>query len=442
MKNKGFTLIELLAVIIIIGVIAVITIPKIADSLETAKKNVAQTSAYGYKKTINELILNKELEKNKIKLQGEYNINDDGNIYNENTEYTIDNKGKKPKNGVLIYDQNELVSGCLTIDKYRVTFENGEVISTEKGTCEYDKILTRIEKLPQQTDDYIVAVEDADINESGIYSVSELNNLITYEGELPTNGWVSLVYDEINGNWVWKYSIKYRENEVISYDGTNQTSSSQLASEPDLTLIAGTNAKTAGDEIAIGTEHFYIMENTGTKIIALAKANLNVGANKNTNLTEGIQGEAGQRYAVKFVDTEFWINPEATASPYVLPEYRIGTTGSTANVYDPINYAGEPGTSNYSIAYYVVNYINYLNTNYSSLNVTGRLLTKNEYAAYKTNYQSRLESQNFWLGTGYGAKSNNVVKGYVYTQNASSMPGTSQSSYGVRPVIEINTSNI
>ncbi len=439
--KKGFTLVELLAVIIIIGVIAVITIPKVNNSLEDSKKKLAQTSAFGYKKAVEQYTLDRQINKARIYLQGEYNINNDGNLYNENVEYNIEYSGKKPKNGVLTYNENELVSGCITIEKYKIEISNGEITSVEKGTCQYTRMLTRAEKILQHAASYITAVEGLNKTESGIYSVSELNSQITYEGEKPTDGWISLVYDATNGNWVWKYSIKYRENEVISYDGTNQTSATQIANSPIVVLIAGANGKTAGDEIAIGTEHFYVMENTGTKIIALAKANLNVGNNENTNLPEGIQGEPGQRYAVKFVDTEFWINPQATASPYVLPEYRIENT-ALADVYDPINYAGEPGTSNYSIAYYVVNYINYLNTNYSSLNVTGRLLTKNEYATYKTNYQSRLESQNFWLGTGYGATSNNVVKGYVYTQSTSSMPATSPTSYGTRPVIEIDISKI
>ena len=444
MKNKGFTLIELLAVIIIIGVIAVITIPKIKDSLESSKKNVAQTSAYGYKKAINEYILNQELSKSKIKLDGIYNINNEGILYNEETEYNFDNEGKKPKNGVLIYSQNELVSGCLTIDKYKVNFQNGEVVNTEKGACQYERILTRPERIPQYASAYIEEVEDLNITESGIYSVSSLNSQMNYSEELPTAGWVSIVYDEANGNWVWKYSIKYRDGEVITYNGTSQSSSTQLASEPDVVLIAGTNAKTAGEEIAIGTEHFYIMENTGTKIIALAKANLNVGTYKNANLTEGIQGEVGINYNVIFSATDFWRNYEATSSPYVKLEYRIGNT-TYANIYDPENYGGAPGENNYSVAYYVVDYVDYLNEEHSSLNITGRLLTKNEYASYKTNYQSILESQKFWLGVGSVNKvGSSFVANIQRADNASVAftTNTNSTNPGVRPVIEINVSNI
>ena len=48
MKNKGFTLIELLAVIIVLGLIAIITVPKINDQIEQSKKNLSKTSAASY----------------------------------------------------------------------------------------------------------------------------------------------------------------------------------------------------------------------------------------------------------------------------------------------------------------------------------------------------------------------------------------------------------
>ena len=442
MNKKAFTLVELLAVIIIIGLIAVITLPKISDSLENSKKNLSTTSAQGYAKTIDEYILKKQMNKEKIILNGDYNINENGDLFNESNEYELEYKGKKPTNGTLTYIDNELQSGCITINKYKVTIENGEVINTEKGTCQYERILTRVEKIPQLTSNYISAVEEANITVSGIYSVNELNNQINYEGELPTDGWIAIVYDEINGNWVWKYSIKYKENEVISYNGTSQSSSTQLESQPVITLIAGTDGKTAGDEIAIDTERFYVLENTGTKLITLAKANLNIGNMKDNNLIEGRQGTKGRIYGVPFSATAFWVDFEATASPYLKPEYRIGTT-SDANIYDPINYSGAPGENNYSIAYYVINYINYLNNTYPSLNVTGRLLTKDEYANYKTNYQSLLVSQEFWLGTGGTSKSNDVIKGVIYTKTTSATQFSPETSgRGVRPVIEIDTSKI
>lgn len=47
MKKKGFTLIELLAVILILGVIALIAIPVVTNIIEETKKNALKDSAYG-----------------------------------------------------------------------------------------------------------------------------------------------------------------------------------------------------------------------------------------------------------------------------------------------------------------------------------------------------------------------------------------------------------
>lgn len=140
MKNKGFTLIELLAVIVIIGIIAIITIPKINDQVEESKKNTARSSATNLKKTINEYVLHENMNKNNLELNGEYNIDENGKLYNEDGIYNISYEGKKPKNGVLNYVNNDLTTACITIDKYKITFENGEITNTEKGTCTYTPI--------------------------------------------------------------------------------------------------------------------------------------------------------------------------------------------------------------------------------------------------------------------------------------------------------------
>ena len=47
-----------------------------------------------------------------------------------------------------------------------------------------------------------------------------------------------------------------------------------------------------GDKIAIGDENFWVISNTNGTIRALAEYNINVGSNKNSSVTEGLQDES------------------------------------------------------------------------------------------------------------------------------------------------------
>ena len=60
-KNKGFTLIELISVIILMGVIALITVPIIKDTIESAREKNFKNSALGLIEAANEYYLNSKL---------------------------------------------------------------------------------------------------------------------------------------------------------------------------------------------------------------------------------------------------------------------------------------------------------------------------------------------------------------------------------------------
>ena len=231
MNKKAFTLVELLAVIIIIGLIAVITLPKISDSLENSKKNLSTTSAQGYTKTIDEYILKKQINKEKLNLSGTYNINENGDLYNESNEYELEYKGKKPTNGTLTYIDNELQSGCITINKYKVTIENGEVINTEKGNCVYTRIQSRKDVVFALVDDYIEEFENTEISSSGLYIVTNINNSINNFEEYPTDGWIKIKYKETGEITVLDYSLKFG-NEIVNLENSQKTLVKQLKQEP------------------------------------------------------------------------------------------------------------------------------------------------------------------------------------------------------------------
>ena len=168
MKKNAFTLIELLAIIIIIGVIAVITIPKVNDSIEKSRKNISKTNALSYKKAIDEYVLHENMNKNNIKLNGRYGI-----VNGALGTYQIKANGELPQSGFLTYENNELKKGCLYINKYATVFENGEVKEVTKTTCE--TYITGYE-LPE-----VVTTGD------GLYESQTEPGRYIYKGENPNN---------------------------------------------------------------------------------------------------------------------------------------------------------------------------------------------------------------------------------------------------------------
>jgi len=143
-KKNAFTLIELLAIIVILAIIAVITVPIILNIIENSRMGAVKDSAYGYKDAINKYYVTdlSENPESNLKLSGTYIVQEDGTLKGMNVEektYTdnleIPLSGTTPTGGYLNYENNTLKDGCLTIDEYKLTIENGEVKNTEKGKC-------------------------------------------------------------------------------------------------------------------------------------------------------------------------------------------------------------------------------------------------------------------------------------------------------------------
>lgn len=134
-KTKGFTLIELLAIIVILAIIAVITVPIILDVIDNSKKGAAKDSAYGFKDAVNKYYVSELFNNQNLKLNGDYTITDKGELSDGTNTYPIQVSGTTPTGGTLTYENNVLKNGCITIDEYKATIENGEVTTVEKGSC-------------------------------------------------------------------------------------------------------------------------------------------------------------------------------------------------------------------------------------------------------------------------------------------------------------------
>ena len=119
--KKGFTLIELLAVILILGIIAMIAVPQVTNTIEKSKKGAAETSAKHYlDAVVNAIGLNQ--------------LDDDSSNDIEDGTYSVSNlqvdiSGEPPQSGTVVIEEGSIKSAELVINGYTVS-------CTSKGKCE------------------------------------------------------------------------------------------------------------------------------------------------------------------------------------------------------------------------------------------------------------------------------------------------------------------
>ncbi len=243
---------------------------------------------------------------------------------------------------------------------------------------------------------------------------------------------------------------------------------------------------TVGDEVAIYTEHFYVISSDSTNTALLAKYNLLVGDvyTKNGDNWEftkalspsdsgyGLQNEnAKGKYGatdyigiVAFAGKGYWDNAESrcngttcgvTGASGLKNEYanasnEAGKTGTYSStwpyVYD-INMSSVAPTyiynnpwgysqgNGYTIAYYVEGYVNTLKSLLAPNNITGRLLTYEEASALSNTMKG---NWSYWLGSAHNRSTVKAV-------NVGSLSGNNlwnDQTNGVRPVIVIPTSSM
>ena len=121
----------MLAIIVILAIIAVITVPIILNIIDNAKKGVVKDSAYGYKDAISKFYVSKSMgDPNYDIPDGTYAISDLdtlGVIYD----------GKGPdSNSWIIMKNNNVLKGCLQFDEYNVVITGGNVGDAIKGECD------------------------------------------------------------------------------------------------------------------------------------------------------------------------------------------------------------------------------------------------------------------------------------------------------------------
>ena len=133
-NKKGFTLIELLAVIVVLAIIALITVPQVLGFTDSARKGAAKTSALNYVDAIEKTAAESMLESTSMSkfTNGYYDIA----IFT--TLLNVQAKGKIPTSGWVRVENSQITAFSLVIDsKYVVTStdSSNEPTVSEDGTA-------------------------------------------------------------------------------------------------------------------------------------------------------------------------------------------------------------------------------------------------------------------------------------------------------------------
>ena len=124
MKKKGFTLIELLAVILILGIIALIAIPTVNKILTEARESAFLISMKNVENAAEQECLTEKMKGNIIT---QFVIND--GIISPSLEV----KGEMPKNGIINLDDDCSANSILT-NNNQVYVSNGDTKEVDKCT--------------------------------------------------------------------------------------------------------------------------------------------------------------------------------------------------------------------------------------------------------------------------------------------------------------------
>lgn len=132
MKKKGFTLIELLAVVLVLGIIAVIAVPSISKLIDKGKKDALLTTA-------NNLVdATKQYYLNELMMSGDFTTGATLDISDSSSMSLINYSGKLPSSGYIIIDSGGNIGLAVVQGKYcakRETSESEIKVSTDLSNC-------------------------------------------------------------------------------------------------------------------------------------------------------------------------------------------------------------------------------------------------------------------------------------------------------------------
>ncbi len=397
MRKKGFTLIELLAVIIILGVIALITTPIVMSSINDAKKNSFKNSAYGVIKSIN--LKTMALSRKKIYPPFRIDI----------TSGVLDYEGDAPEEGWAEVDEDGKITLYMRTGSYWAVKEPDQ-----------DVVVVTTENPEQQKAKMQEIARNREIEE--ITNENYDNVIISYVPATSTDTHLGIIYlDPTDLTKVCSTSEAENNKQGKDFEGN--------------TTLTGTKT---------GCMKWYLYSNNGTTAKAILDHNTTGIVIYNHSNENHMGTEAYEIKEAFETDVEDW-NPVLKADLITANEVakiaRVGsgTFNESTTPSSEMFYFGSNGSNNSAIGQYswLFDY-----TDCSACNIGD----SRNYI-----YYSSVENTSFSSIYGYWTKSKVCNIGLSEPQHDTLVWGVSNFGYlggssaysigrGVRPVITVNTS--
>ena len=124
--KKGFTLVELMAVIIILGIIALILVPKIGDIIEDSTIGSDEKAATMYVKNIENELAAKKANKENVNYNGSYTLKQVKRIIKPDSRIT---------DASIEFEDNEIVSGVFCVEDRVIVYDGNNSKYNKDRLC-------------------------------------------------------------------------------------------------------------------------------------------------------------------------------------------------------------------------------------------------------------------------------------------------------------------
>jgi len=136
--KKGFTIVELLAVMVLLSIIALITVPVVLKTIDKAENRTLEVSANLYLKAVEKVIVEKNEDLEIIFSPETCKVNDNGNITcDDEEEIIIKTSGDRPNSGEITFEDGFITGASLVFGEQILLMDSngGFKIKNNKYIC-------------------------------------------------------------------------------------------------------------------------------------------------------------------------------------------------------------------------------------------------------------------------------------------------------------------